>query len=183
MEQPARGLDLDPWYVTGLVEAGGCFTFSRGSRAGEHVERPNVPGERPNMHGKRSNMVLYFAVRLLPDEEELRGSLQRFFGGIGTAYRVRPRATSHVAGFTQAASYYRVCRRGELRRIVEHFDSYPLRGAKAAAFQIWRLMVLLKLEFPRTSGEELEVLAKKLSAASPRRRSGSSKNEGLSSPG
>lgn len=162
MEPPAPGLGLDPWYVTGLVEAGGSFTFSRGSRSG---------------------MVLYFAVRLLPAEEELRGSLQRFFGGIGTAYRVRPRAASHVAGFTQAASYYRVCRRGELRRIVEHFDSYPLKGAKAAAFQIWRLMVLLKLEFPRTSGEELEVLAKKLSAASPRRRSGSSENEGLSSPG
>jgi hypothetical protein len=182
MDPPAPALDLDPWYVTGLVEAGGCFTFSRGSRTGKRAERSNVPGKRSNLRGQRSNMVLYFAVRLLPAEEELRGSLQRFFGGIGTAYRVRPRAAFHVAGFTQAASYYRVCRRGELQRIVEHFDSYPLKGAKAAAFRIWRLMVLLKLEFPRTSGEELERLAKKLSAASSRRRSGSSENEGLSSP-
>ncbi len=159
--EPAADPNLDPWYVTGLVEAGGCFTFSRASR---------------------SNMVLYFAVRLLPAKEDLLGSLQRFFGGIGTAYRVRPRAATHVAGFTQAASYYRVCRRGELRRIVEHFDAYPLKGAKAAAFEIWRLMVLLKVEFPRTSGDELEVLAKKLSAASPRRRSGSSENESFNSP-
>ena len=168
MEEPAAGTDLDPWYVTGLVESGGCFTFSRASRS--------------NLRGKRSNMVLYFAVRLLPAEEALLASLQRFFGGIGTAYRVRPRAASHAAGFTQAASYFRVCRRGELARIVEHFDAYPLKGAKSAAFQIWRLMVLLKLEFPRTSGGELEILATKLSAASPRRRSGSSENPGFSSP-
>jgi LAGLIDADG DNA endonuclease family protein len=168
MEEPTAGPDLDPWYVTGLVEAGGSFTFSRGSRAG--------------VRGKRSNMVLYFAVRLLPAEESLLESLQRYFGGIGTAYRVRPRPEFHPAGFAQAASYYRVCRRAELARIVEHFDAYPLKGARAAAFGIWRLMVLLKLEFPRTSGNELEVLAKKLSAASPRRRSGSSVNAGFSQP-
>jgi hypothetical protein len=158
MEEPAAGPNLDPWYVTGLVESGGCFTFSRGSRAG---------------------MVLYFAVRLAPAEEELLGSLQGFFGGIGTAYRVQPRAAPQAAGFARAASYYRVCRRGELRRIVAHFDAYPLKGAKAAAFQIWRLMVLLKLEFPGTSGGELEILAEKLSAASTRRRSGSSTNAAL----
>ena len=161
MEEPRVEASLDPWYVTGLVEAGGCFTFSRSSG---------------------SSMVLYFAVRLLPAEEDLLESLQRFFGGIGTAYRVRPRAASHAAGFAQAASYYRVCRRGELARVVEHFDSYPLKGARAAAFQIWRLMVLLKLEFPRTSGGELEVLAKKLSAATRRRRSGSSEGADLSLP-
>lgn len=162
---------LDPWYVTGLVEAGGCFTFSRGSRSGTR-------GKRSNLRGKRSNMVLYFAVRLLPAEETLLESLQRFFGGIGTAYHVRARAATHAAGFAQAASYYRVCRRSELRHVVAHFDSYPLKGAKAAAFQLWRLMVLLKLEFPRTSGDELEVLAKKLSAASPRRRT----PDGFNSP-
>ena len=138
--------ELNPWYVTGLVEGEGAFTYSR---SGSHI-------------------ALYFAVKLTRADDSLLLSLQGFFGGAGTIYRVRPRAPSGRAGFTKAATYYRVCRRGDLGRIVEHFDRYPLRGSKAASFQIWRLMVLLKKEFPKTSRERLEMLAISLSAASPR---------------
>jgi hypothetical protein len=138
---------VDPWYVTGLVEGEGCFTYSR----------------RP-----RSGMALYFAVKLTRADDGLLRRLQEFFGGIGTLYRVRPRAAGRAAGYTKAASYYRISRNDQLRRVVEHFDAYPLRGVKAAAFEIWRLMVLLKLEFPRTCGNRLELLAKQLSDASPR---------------
>jgi hypothetical protein len=141
---PASG--MDPWYVTGLAEGEGTFTYSRtGSR-----------------------LALYFAVKLIRADDALLLSLQAFFGGVGTIYRVRPRRPTPGAGFTKAATYYRVCRRDDLRRIVEHFDAYPLRGAKAASYQIWRLMVLLKREFPKTSRERLEQFAKRLSAASPR---------------
>jgi hypothetical protein len=137
---------MDPWYVTGLAEGEGTFTYSRtGSR-----------------------LALYFAVKLIRADDALLLSLQAFFGGVGTIYRVRPRRPTPGAGFTKAATYYRVCRRDDLRRIVEHFDAYPLRGTKAASYQIWRLMVLLKREFPKTSRERLEEFAKRLSAASPR---------------
>jgi len=137
---------LEPWFVTGLVEGAGCFTYSRtGSR-----------------------LTLYFAVKWIRADDSLLHALQEFFGGVGTIYRVRRRAPTPGAGLTKAASYYRVCRKQELRRIVAHFDAYPLRGAKAGSYRIWRLMVLLKLEFPRTSRERLDTFATKLSAASPR---------------
>jgi len=137
---------LNPWYVTGLVEGEGTFTYSRSA----------------------SHLALYFAVKLVRADDALLLALQAFFGGAGTIYRVRPRRPTPRAGFTKAATYYRVCRRNDLRRIVEHFDQYPLCGAKADSFRIWRLMVLLKLEFPKTCRERLEMLAAKLSAASPR---------------
>src|SRR6266545_7278604 len=130
---------LDPWYVTGLVEGEGTFTYSR---SGAH-------------------MALYFAVKLVRADDDLLISLREFFGGVGTIYRVRPRAPRPRAGHTKAASYYRVCRQDQLRRIVEHFDAYPLKGAKAASYAIWRLMVLLKLEFPKTAGDRLDLFAKK----------------------
>jgi hypothetical protein len=138
--------NLDPWYVTGLVEGEGTFTYSR---SGTH-------------------MALYFAVKLTRADDALLVSLQSFFEGAGKICRVRPRAPSGRAGFTKAATYYRVCRRSELGRIVEHFDLYPLRGTKADSFQIWRLMVLLKREFPKTSRDRLEMFATKLSAITPR---------------
>jgi hypothetical protein len=141
-----RSSALDPWYVTGLVDGEGCFTYSRSSK----------------------HLALYFSVKLTRADDLLLQALQDYFEGAGTIYRVRPRAATSGAGNTKAASYYRVCRKEELRRIVEHFDTYPLRGAKAESFQIWRLMVLLKLEFPKTSRDHLDSFAAKLSAASPR---------------
>lgn len=137
---------LDPWYVTGLAEGEGTFTFSR---SGNHL-------------------ALYFAVKLIRADDALLLSLRDFFGGAGSIYRVRPRRPTPGAGFTKAATYYRVCRRDDLRRIVEHFDTYPLHGAKATSYRIWRLMVLLKREFPRTCRDRVEGFAKRLSAASPR---------------
>jgi LAGLIDADG DNA endonuclease family protein len=137
---------LDPWYVTGLVEGEGTFTYNRSPR----------------------NLMLVFAVKLIRADDQLLITLQRFFGGIGTIYRVRLRAATPKAGFTKAASYFRVCRIDQLQRVVEHFDEYPLRGAKAHSFAIWRLMVLLKREFPKTARNHLLAFAKKLSASSPR---------------
>ena len=148
-------LALEPWYVTGLVEGEGTFTFSRSG----------------------SHLALYFGVKLSRADDTLLLSLQDFFGGVGRIYRVRPRRLTLRAGFTNAATYYRVCRRDELRRIVEHFDAYPLRGAKAVSYRIWRLMVVLKREFPRTSRDRLELFAKRLSTASPRNAAWSAVDE------
>ena len=147
---------LDPWYVTGLVEGEGCFTYSRSG----------------------SRLALYFAVKLTGADDTLLEALQRFFGGAGTLYRIRPRAPTARAGATKAASYYRVCRREQLRKILEHFDAYPLRGVKAASYRIWRLMALLRLEFPKTSQDRLDLFAAQLSAAAPKRAVSSAAEEG-----
>ena len=138
---------LDPWYVTGFVEGEGAFTFSRSGR----------------------QMTLYFAIKLTGAERPILESIQDFFGGIGAIYAVKARAApTPSSGYTKTAAYFRVCRREQLAQIVEHFDQYPLRGAKAEAFGIWREMVVLKREFRKPAREELDVLAARLSAASPR---------------
>lgn len=138
---------LDPWYVTGFVEGDGAFTFSRNGR----------------------QMALYFAVKLTGADKALLDDLRAFFGGIGALYRVAPRAApTPSSGYTKESAYYRVCRREDLERIVEHFDRYPLRGTKAASYAIWRQMVILKREFRKPPREELEQLSAQLSATSPR---------------
>jgi hypothetical protein len=138
---------IDPWYVTGLVEGQGAFTFSRSGR----------------------QMSLYFAIKLSESEREILEAIQDFFGGSGTIYRVKAGvAPTAGSGHTRAAAYYRVTRRQDLERIVEHFDQFPLRGAKAAAYLVWREMVAIKRAFRKPAREELDVLAARLSSVSPR---------------
>jgi hypothetical protein len=138
---------LDPWYVTGFVEGEGAFTFSRNGR----------------------QMALYFAIKLTGADRAILDTIREFFGGIGNIYDVVPRAApTPSSGYTKAAAYYRVCRREDLDRVVEHFDRYPLRGTKAASYAIWRQMVVLKRDFRKPPREELAQLSAQLSAASPR---------------
>src|SRR6266542_1693162 len=145
----SRGTEvLDPWYVTGFVEGEGAFTFSRSGR----------------------QMALYFAIKLTGADRGILDSIQEFFGGIGAIYRVAPRAApTPSSGHTKTAAYYRVCRREDLERVVEHFDRYPLRGSKAGAYAVWRQMVMLKRACRKPHRDELDALAERLSAASPRK--------------
>jgi len=133
---------MSPDYVTGLIEAAGSFTYSR----------------------SRGQLSLYFAIRLGAADIDVLRDVRRFFGGHGRIYSVRPTSER-----SKPASYYRVNRLAELRRIVAHFDRHPLRGSKHRAYEIWKEMVVLKVatfgEPPRT---RLNSLAKKLSASSRR---------------
>lgn len=136
---------LNPWYVTGLVEGEGSFTFSR---SGNH-------------------MGLYFAIRLNDQDKELLASIQRFFCGIGYLYPVKAHASDK--GKTKAACYYRVTCINDLLKIVEHFDNYPLEGLKKRSFQVWRKMVMMKRDnFHKNHSDKLEILAGELSSISPR---------------
>ncbi len=108
---------LDPNYVTGFVDGAGMFTYSRSGK----------------------QLSLYFAIKLTALDEPALQQIQDFFGGIGTIYSVK--------AVTKTARYLRVSRREELMRVVEHFDSYPLRTIKQKSFEIWRAMVLAKQQF------------------------------------
>jgi hypothetical protein len=138
---------LDPWFVTGFAEGEGSFTFSRS--------------------GPR--LALYFAIKLTRADRPLLVAVQEFFSGVGKIYDVGPRGPSPTAGLTKAASYYRVCRRDDLARVVAHFDEYPLRGAKASSYRIWREMVELRRQPARLIRPDLDGLARALSAAAPRK--------------
>jgi len=133
---------MSPDYVTGLIEAAGSFTYSR----------------------SRGQLSLYFAVRLGAADEALLRDVRRFFGGHGRIYSVRPASER-----SKPASYYRVNRLAELRRIVAHFDHHPLRGSKRRSYEIWKEMVVLKVaSFGEPPRARLDSLARRLSASSRR---------------
>jgi hypothetical protein len=68
-----RTTDLDPWYVTGFVEAQGSFTFSRNGR----------------------QMALYFGMKLPEVDEPVLHAIRDFFGGIGSIYPVQAGASAY----------------------------------------------------------------------------------------
>ena len=63
----SRG-SLEPWYVTGLADASGSFTFNRTARG--------------------SNMTLVFSIKVGARDRALLEELQSFFG-VGKVYDVR----------------------------------------------------------------------------------------------
>ncbi len=152
METFSRGTslpELDPWYVTGFAEGEASFTYSRSGR----------------------QMALYFAIKLPELDEPILDAIRAFFGGIGTIYHVQPSdGASPNQARSKAASYYRVSHREQLAVVVDHFDAYPLRGTKAAAYYIWREMVMLKRQFRNPPRDRLEELAVRLSATQVRNR-------------
>ncbi len=137
---------LDPWYVTGFCEREASFTYSRNAGA----------------------VNLYFAIKLSATDLSILQRIQRFFGDIGRIYSVRPETPHGKAGYTKAASYFRVNRPPQLIRVVEHFERYPLLGTKGASFATWREMVALKQIFRKPPLLQLEQLANQLTEANPR---------------
>jgi hypothetical protein len=139
---------LDPWWVTGLVDGEGSFTFNRNGR----------------------QIAVVFQVKLTGADADVLVRLQQFFG-VGRIYKVAARTPTAMSGATKTAAMYRVNRHDELPRITSHFDAYPLQSYKANAFKIWRGMVTLKTEFRGRNKEALEELAFALSAAQARNQS------------
>src|SRR5262245_50887743 len=143
---------IDPWYVTGLVELAGAFTFSRTDR----------------------NLALYFGLKVQDADRVILQAVHEYFGGAGRVYEVSGRA-SVVSGERRVSHYYRVTRLDDLDLIVHHFEEHPLRGHKAQAYQIWRDMVHPKrVSFRKPPRGQLDALCARLSAlnpSSPRRRS------------
>jgi hypothetical protein len=139
---------LPPWYVTGLIDGEGTFTYSRSGK----------------------QLGLYFALKLTAYEKPLLERLQAYFGGIGHIYNVVGRAPRANSGYTKTALYYRVTRSADLLRIVSHFDRYPLKSEKARSYAIWREMVLLKQAFRKPDRSRLKDLAAELSACCIRKQ-------------
>lgn len=65
--------ELDPWYVTGFIEAQGSFTYSRNGR----------------------QMALYFGIKLPEVDEPVLHEIRDFFGGIGSIYPVQAGASAY----------------------------------------------------------------------------------------
>jgi hypothetical protein len=75
METFSRETDavLDPWYVTGFVEAQGSFTYSRSGR----------------------QLAIYFGIKLPEVDDPVLQAIRDFFGGIGSIYPVQAGASAY----------------------------------------------------------------------------------------
>lgn len=142
---------LNPWFVTGFIEGSGSFTYSR---SGDSV-------------------IPYFALKVGAQDRSLLQALQAFFGGSGRIYDVGRRGDP-APNRTAEAAYFRVTRVVELALVVAHFDRYPLAGAKAAVFSLWRRLVAAKQRFRRPDRTGISRVTQQLSDVSGRRRRASS---------
>src|SRR4030042_6920205 len=135
---------LDPWYITGFADGEAAFTYSRAG----------------------GTFGLYFAIKQREDNKQIVEEIQEYFNYVGNIYRGKEAENSPNSGFTKPSAYYRVTRIDELKRIVEHFDKYPLQSQKKLeAYKIWRDMVMHKLEHYRgIDYNKLRALAEKLSS-------------------
>lgn len=109
---------LNPWYVTGFVDAEGCFNI--------------------NITKSSSNLVGYqvqarFIIEVNIKDISMLHSIQAFFGGIGSIT-----STSKVAR-------YSVHGINDINNITSFFDEYPLQSAKQIDFALWKECVKLML--------------------------------------
>ncbi len=108
--QGGGSVDLHPWYVTGLVEGEGTFTVSFNRRPKLRVGVETRPA---------------FSVSLSERDLDLLKALQDFFGCGAIRYSRSDRTYK-----------YEVRSAADLaRKIIPHFEKYPLAGAKGKDFQ------------------------------------------------
>ena len=131
---------LEPWWITGLADGEGSFTYNRSGK----------------------QMAVVFQIKMTACERPVLERIQAFFN-IGKIYDVRARSPTSNAGATKTACMYRVGRHDELPRILEHFARYPLQSYKAEAYKIWRAMAEIKTLYRVRNHEILEELAMQLS--------------------
>lgn len=146
-------MKLEPWYVTGLCDGDGSFSYSRGK--------------------DRALAALYFSVKLTEVDRPLLEHLQEYFGGAGTIYDVRPNLPKNNSGWTKRSLYYRVTHVQDLQAVVEHFDRYPSQGRRSEVYEVWRELYEIRRDWvrkkvPAVEAARFEILLERLSQLSPR---------------
>ena len=131
---------LDPWYVTGLSERCGSFTYSISSGV----------------------YALYFAIKVGPSDLLILQALRAFFGDAGRIYHITPR--SKTGEERRGSIYFRVTRQSDLGAVVYHFERYPLIGGKRLQFETWREMVSAKQQIRKPDLQKLAELSSSLAA-------------------
>ena len=109
---------LNPWFVTGLIDAEGCFNISiskslKKSKLGWVVQ-------------------VRFIVELHLKDLALIRNLQSFFGGIGTITTTAKVARFSIVGLNDIINF-----------VLPHFDNFPLQSVKWIEFKLWRSCVII----------------------------------------
>ena len=134
---------LNPWYVTGFCDGEAAFTYCRSG----------------------STFGLYFSIKQREDNRQIIEEIREYFNYVGNIYWSKGTSAANRINGTTPALYYRVTRINELKRIVMHFDKYPLQSKKKQkAYHVWRDMVMHKLEnYRNIDYDTLRTLAEQLS--------------------
>lgn len=108
---------LDPWFITGLVDAEGCFRISI----------------MKNTKNKTGWQVAYnFQIDLHIRDYTLLQQIQTYFGGYGGIY-----TKQRGEGYT-----YKISSLSQITEvIIPHFDLFPLKSEKLADFMLFKLIL------------------------------------------
>ena len=102
----------------------------------------------------KGGVTLYFGIKSSDRDYTLLLKVRDYFS-VGKVYR--------GGGKQDRWAYYRVNRLGDLIKIVNHFERYPLLGMKQHAFAIWKGMVDCKRRKLPADKKRISDFAEKLS--------------------
>jgi NADH-ubiquinone oxidoreductase chain 4 len=105
--------DLDPEFVTGLVDSEGCFELN--------IVKDNS-GPKPKTY-----FSLCFSMGLHTRDKMLLVRLQRYFKGVGSITKTQKNMVR-----------FRIASRKDLALVIAHFDKYPLITQKQADYFLFR---------------------------------------------
>ncbi len=110
--------ELDPWYVTGLIEGEGCFHVSFNFR-----KRLKIGIEtRPS-----------FSISLHQRDGQLLKKVRRFFGCGAIRFSRGDRTYKYEVRSV----------RDIVKKILPHFEKYPLQGSKREELELFKEIVLM----------------------------------------
>ncbi len=128
-------MHLDPWYITGIAEGEGCFSVSFSLR-----RRINVGIEtRPS-----------FSISMNERDLDLLKDIRKFFGCGGIRYSRQDRTYKFEVRSVRDLK----------RKILKHFDNYPLQGSKAKDYEKFREIVIMVSENKHLSKRYLRRIIK-----------------------
>jgi len=124
--------DINPWYVTGLVDGEGCFSLALNT---ENRKR------KKGTISSYTYWVTIFRVSLREDDYKIIDKLRAYFNcGSSNTYRSSSHKLKAVPGIT---AFHVKSRKDLISKIIPHFDKYPLQAKKRATYKIWREAVII----------------------------------------
>jgi LAGLIDADG endonuclease len=111
--------NLDPWFITGLIDAEGSFMVILRDRTGRSIT------------GKQIELV--FQIKLHVKDIKVLELVQDYFGGIGRIEKKGSDASAFVVSSLKDIAL----------KILPHFDNQPLKSQKQADYLLWRQVAII----------------------------------------
>ena len=122
---------LNPWFVTGLIDAEGCFNI--------------MITKTKSKLGWRVQAI--FVIELHVKDVQLLYQIQTFFGGVGTVINSSIRKVSRytIVGIKDINN-----------KVLPHFDKYPLQSEKDIDLKYWKDCIIIMTSKGHLTQEGIE---------------------------